>query len=303
MRKASHSEIISRTPKTLGEPAIKILKLHENGMCVMEIANKLGVSKFTIYKVYKKNNIKKIGKKYQSGLTPEQAGEILRLTNLGFNRLKVSKILNLAESKIRWFRKCENIKNPHFVAPSNQETIDEIIKYKLLGLKSIEIAKLTGLHKCTVNRICRKNIPKQNQSIQEVENSNQLKKIRKNFSNTIHRALKKNGNKNKYHSISGYLPYNVKKLKRHIEKQFEPWMNWDNWGAYRLQFWNDNDQSTWVWQIDHIIPASEFKYKSMSDDEFTKCWALENLRPLNAKQNIIDGARKLRHKLKIDLVR
>ena len=29
----------------------------------------------------------------------------------------------------------------------------------------------------------------------------------------------------------------------------------------------------------------------MEDDNFKKCWALENLRPLSAKQNIVDGVR------------
>jgi len=30
----------------------------------------------------------------------------------------------------------------------------------------------------------------------------------------------------------------------------------------------------------------------MEDENFKKCWALENLRPLSAKQNIIEGNRR-----------
>jgi hypothetical protein len=30
----------------------------------------------------------------------------------------------------------------------------------------------------------------------------------------------------------------------------------------------------------------------MVDEEFKKCWALSNLRPLSAKQNILDGNRR-----------
>ena len=45
--------------------------------------------------------------------------------------------------------------------------------------------------------------------------------------------------------------------------------------------WNDNDQSTWTWNIDHIIPQSTLPYTSMDDEIFKKCWALENLRPLS----------------------
>jgi hypothetical protein len=33
----------------------------------------------------------------------------------------------------------------------------------------------------------------------------------------------------------------------------------------------------------------------MEDDNFKKCWALNNLRPLSAKQNILDGTTKIRH--------
>ena len=73
-------------------------------------------------------------------------------------------------------------------------------------------------------------------------------------------------------------------------------MNWNNHGTYNPKTWDDNDQSTWKWQLDHIIPHSTFKYTSFNDSEFKKCWALENLRPYSAKQNIIDGATRIRHK-------
>lgn len=88
------------------------------------------------------------------------------------------------------------------------------------------------------------------------------------------------------------MPYNAKELKEHIEKQFsEPgneWMNWENWGVYDLKTWDDNDKSTWKWQLDHIIPQSKFKYESMEDEEFKQCWSLSNLRPYSAKLNITE---------------
>ena len=65
-------------------------------------------------------------------------------------------------------------------------------------------------------------------------------------------------------------------------------MNWNNWGKYNPKTWDDNDSSTWTWQIDHIIPVSHFKYNCESDEEFKKCWSLDNLRPYSAKQNIIE---------------
>lgn len=41
--------------------------------------------------------------------------------------------------------------------------------------------------------------------------------------------------------------------------------------------------------LDHIMPHS------MKDDNFKECWALENLRPLSAKQNHYDSYTKIRH--------
>jgi len=63
-------------------------------------------------------------------------------------------------------------------------------------------------------------------------------------------------------------------------------------GKYNSKAWNNNDPTTWVWNIDHIVPHSIFKYISMDSIEFQKCWALSNLRPYSAKQNILDGNRR-----------
>jgi hypothetical protein len=59
-----------------------------------------------------------------------------------------------------------------------------------------------------------------------------------------------------------------------------------------MKTWNDNDLTTWTWQIDHVIPHSKFNYISMEDREFQDCWVLNNLRPYSAKQNILDGNRR-----------
>jgi hypothetical protein len=96
-------------------------------------------------------------------------------------------------------------------------------------------------------------------------------------------------------SCFNYLPYTAKELTNYIESKFEPWMNWNNHGNYDPELWDDNDITTWKWQLDHIIPHIKFVYKSMQDEDFYKCWDLSNLRPYSAKQNIIDGASRIRH--------
>jgi hypothetical protein len=113
-------------------------------------------------------------------------------------------------------------------------------------------------------------------------------KLRNNISKSIFRILKENGSSKKGLSIINFLQYTLKSLRDHIEKQFEDWMTWDNWGML--------DASSWKWNLDHIIPQSDLPYTSMTDENFKKCWALENLRPYSAKQNIIDGVTRVRHK-------
>jgi hypothetical protein len=49
-----------------------------------------------------------------------------------------------------------------------------------------------------------------------------------------------------------------------------------------------------VWNLDHIIPQSDLPFVSMEEENFKKCWALINLRPYSAKQNLIDGNRRNR---------
>jgi hypothetical protein len=119
-------------------------------------------------------------------------------------------------------------------------------------------------------------------------------KIRHSISSSILQTLKRR-NKNKNGSISEYLPYSTIELMNHLESKFESWMTWENRGIYNFKTWDDNDSSTWTWQIDHIIPHSEFKYEIMDCEEFKACWDLSNLRPYSAKQNFLDGVKRTRH--------
>lgn len=112
--------------------------------------------------------------------------------------------------------------------------------------------------------------------------------LKERVSNGVRSVL---GKKKTGKSTWAHLSYTPDELRDHLENLFEPWMTWDNYGVYRIEDWSDNDQSTWTWQIDHIIPHSTFHYETMDCDEFRECWALSNLRPLSAKQNLIDGPR------------
>ena len=111
------------------------------------------------------------------------------------------------------------------------------------------------------------------------------------ISTAINNNLKKNNK-----SINSFLPYSIQELKQHLESQFESWMNWNNWGKYNSKMWKDDDSSTWTWQIDHIISKANFVYNCVEDESFKQCWALNNLRPLSAKINILQGNRQKNNK-------
>lgn len=117
-------------------------------------------------------------------------------------------------------------------------------------------------------------------------------RLQKTISAVVYGFLKQDKNNL---SIKKYLPYSLDQLKKHLESQFESWMTWDNRGIFDPKTWDDNNSTTWTWQLDHIIPHSSFQYSSMEDQAFKDCWALSNLRPYSAKQNILDGVNRTRH--------
>lgn len=48
---------------------------------------------------------------------------------------------------------------------------------------------------------------------------------------------------------------------------------------------------TWAnmgeWHIDHIVPLASFTFRDADDPEVKRAWALTNLRPIWARDNII----------------
>lgn len=68
------------------------------------------------------------------------------------------------------------------------------------------------------------------------------------------------------------LGYSAEDLKAHLERGFTSGMTWENYGS--------------AWHVDHCVPQSSFKFQAASDSEFQACWALSNLRPLYALDNM-----------------
>ena len=97
--------------------------------------------------------------------------------------------------------------------------------------------------------------------------------IKGKLTDNIRRSIRKsitNGSK-AGRSLESIIGYTMEQLKSHIEKQFLPGMSWDN---------------RELWHIDHIIPISAFNFEKPEDEDFKRCWALKNLQPLWAKDNL-----------------
>jgi hypothetical protein len=153
------------------------------------------------------------------------------------------------------------------------------------------------------SKIYRENNKEKIRENKRIYTNNRLKtdlqfKIKHNMSGAIFSALRNRNSSKNGKSFLKYVNFTINELIIRFESLFEWWMTWENRGVYNPKTWDDNDPSTWTWQIDHIIPQIDFNYTSMEDEEFKKCWALENLRPYSAKLNIIEGTNRTRHKKK-----
>ena len=79
-----------------------------------------------------------------------------------------------------------------------------------------------------------------------------------------------------WNEIQEQCGYNEHDLVKHIEDQFGPRMSWDNHARSTEGF---------RWEVDHITSRSQLRYNSFSHPNFKKCWSLDNLRPIDAKEN------------------
>ncbi len=75
------------------------------------------------------------------------------------------------------------------------------------------------------------------------------------------------------------LGYSLQDLRVHLERQFTHGMSWDRLIAGDIH-------------IDHIVPLPSFQITGPQCPEFRAAWALTNLRPLWARDNLSKGARR-----------
>lgn len=102
-------------------------------------------------------------------------------------------------------------------------------------------------------------------------NSDPIYKIRKNLRKRFHCALK--GNQKSGSAVKD-LGCSIEEFKIYLESQFEPWMNWDNYGK--------------EWQIDHIRPL--FKFDLTDPEQLKEACCYINLQPISKEEHKIKSA-------------
>ncbi len=259
---------------------------------------KLGVSS------YCKNCDKSRKKIYEENNKVNYVPNKLNLTVKKCGKCKVEKdIIYFSKSKNRsdgLASQCKDCIAKNFDRYQNNNTINYVPnKYNLTNKKCCKCKLDKSISRFGVNKSAKDGF----QNIcYDCSNEHQKNKIKtdpifgfkRNVSALVRNGLNSRGssklNKSFFKTI-GYTPEQLMDhLMSHTDKEL--WMTEDNQGVYILELWKDDDPSTWVWHLDHIIPHSKFSYDSMNDPEFKKCWDLSNLRPYSAKKNIQDGNRR-----------
>lgn len=235
---------------------------------------------------------------FKTKFSEQQLDQIKQLFDQAVGSRKIAKIMNVNRSTIQRAYKQLNlesykVKPPRFAYKQLKKFCKRCENVKTINnfRKRIRGDRIKYESSCLD---CEKlyNNDRAKKRAKKLRKENVGFRIRTHISYSIWKMLKISKNK----SCLEYLQYTINELKAHLEKLFDPWMSWDNYGAYKKKLWKDDDKSTWTWQIDHIIPQSELSYISMEDENFRKCWALDNLRPLSSKQNLLDGVNRIRHK-------
>jgi len=97
--------------------------------------------------------------------------------------------------------------------------------------------------------------------------------INHRISSGIRQSLRMAKQGHRWESLVGF---SLSELMAHLEDQFLPGMTWAN---------------RYEWHIDHRRPLCSFEFQTPDCPQFREAWALTNLQPLWAVDNLIKGGR------------
>lgn len=166
--------------------------------------------------------------------------------------------IDIEKEKIK--SKILKILNKYVKYKNRQEVIKKSTKYCLECGRELPITRrLKNIKLC--GKCVKKNSRKKNPKYI----------VNQRMKTAIRKALAGNKAGRKWEDLVGYT---VKDLMMRLEGLFSEGMTWENMGE---------------WHVDHIIPKSSFDYKDTGDASFKEAWALDNLQPLWAADNMSKG--------------
>jgi hypothetical protein len=250
---------------TTEEQKQRTKELFDQQVGAREIAKELGISRWMVQKIYKELGVYNIGRTTPRTvylLTEKQCKTCEEIKPIGKFRKRVGKHSN-GDKRISYEPYCQECikemeSTPEYYAICKKRRLKRLAKLPPKPAKPK---------------------PQTNDELRDAVYSEATKTLRRcKYSGNLSFEFK-------------YLPYTVQEFVEHIAGLFEPWMTWQNRGRYETEKWNDNDKSTWVWSLDHIIRQTDLPFSSINDENFKKCWSLSNLRPLSSKQNLEENHR------------
>jgi hypothetical protein len=215
-------------------------------------------------KIYRKLNYEEISirtKKYRKANKEKVSAQkkASRLANIGIEKARVATYYQNNKDKIKAQHKLYYKKNKDKIAAYGVANRDK---------SRVKAKKYYEKHKEKIRTKIKKRM------------KTDLKfKLNKNMSCLIRHSLKNGNGKNGYHWET-LVPYNLNDLIKRLKKTLPK--------GYR---WNDYINGKTDLQIDHKIPVLVHNFKSHTNTDFQRCWALKNLRLLPAFENMSKGAK------------
>ena len=175
---------------------------------------------------------------------------------------------NKSKDGLSWW--CKQCKKEH-----NEKTKDKILEYR--NSRPNYDKEYYQQHKEEIKIRKQKERQKNREILKQRDKERHKRhKLSRNISKLICSSL--HGNKSEQH-WEDLVGYTIKELKQHLENQFTSEMTWNNYGRPAK-----NDTS-FYWELDHIIPQNLFSFQTAKDHDFQICWSLMNLRPLEWHKN------------------
>ena len=119
-----------------------------------------------------------------------------------------------------------------------------------------------------IARYNKKYAPIRNARDRERYQNEPLYKLSMAIKNSIKHSIRNNGYIKSTRS-GDILGCSFKEFKKHIESQWEPWMDWDNYGLY-------SGEEGYGWDLDHIIPQCS----AINEGKLLKLNHYTNFQPL-----------------------